>query len=224
MKYLRCLAMVITLLLFIQIDGISKNKKKDTTLKIEHRLNFEVGLFPSEGIEPSLGPNLGSWGGFGGWRTGNFEQPYSIDYHDHKDFTNFGLNYEMVVRERLSIKYGFRFALLKNKISTDDETWGSRVNKLYAIHKDVGYTYIKRRSFEMYAAVGIAGIYVHKQNNLNSNDSEMPEIPKDIGEDYMLNFQLSPICIRVGNDVAFIAELGYGHKGIINVGLSKNLN
>lgn len=232
MKYLRCSILVFALLALFNTNVFSNDKQNDFSLSNSKRINFEVSVFPNHDavssfisfFDFSIGLGGGCflcWGGSGG---SNTPPPYRIESHNLKDLVQFGVNYQYFINKRIGFKYGFQYGQFRKKIYTDDIVWGKQAISYYTIHQDVVYRFLKHNSFEMYSLLGIAGTYKHIQNNLASNDPEMPNIPNGISDEYNLNFQITPFGIRVGEKIAFTAEIGIGYKGAINVGLSKQFN
>ncbi|MFT7073036.1 MAG: hypothetical protein ACJAX3_002028, partial [Patiriisocius sp.] len=72
-------------------------------------------------------------------------------------------------------------------------------NITFALETD--YRYVSKPSFQMYSGVGLA-YFTSDEYNTN------------------LSFQVNALGFRVGKKLAAYAELGFGYRGMINVGAS----
>jgi hypothetical protein len=82
--------------------------------------------------------------------------------------------------------------------------------------------YINKPLFQLYALFGAGTSFPSLSSNVQINNSYSAGPPTtDYGPatDPHFNFQLDPVCIRVGKKVQAFLELGAGYKGILNGGL-----
>jgi len=228
----KILNITLIVIIFSATQLLAQQSSKALTTNTSKRINFEVSAFPNHDALSSVIGFFDFSIGFGGgcflcWGSGSGSStppPYRIEGHNLKDLIQVGVNYQYFINKRVGFKYGFQYGQFRKNIYTDDIVWGKQAISYYTIHQDVVYRFYKRSTFEMYSLLGIAGTYKHTQNNLTSNNPEMPDIPNGISDEYNLNFQVTPFGFRVGEKIAFTAELGIGYKGGVNVGLSKQFN
>ncbi len=76
---------------------------------------------------------------------------------------------------------------------------------------ETSFTYLNKNNLQLYALTG-GGIFYSRiwDKSPVTSDDEL----------YGPTFQVTPIGIRYGKSVAAFAELGYGYKGIANLGVS----
>lgn len=108
----------------------------------------------------------------------------------------------------LSLDFVTKDVLLQRQKSGD-------LNRFYyTIAGEFDYRYFKRELFQMYSLVGVAYTIIR--------DRYMPFSPDQVLKDTSgyVNFQVSLLGIRIGKDLAFFSEIGFGYKGLMNVGFS----
>ncbi|WP_455672811.1 outer membrane beta-barrel protein [Phocaeicola sp.] len=123
----------------------------------------------------------------------------------------------------LSYKYHFnsRWALGttlthkgKNQEGRFNEERSKYAIKFYGVNLEGQYTYYNHRIIRMYALAG-AGVYTCKEKLRTSGTKNSEEKETTTG----FTYQVSPLCVEVGTYVGIKAEVGYGYKGIIGMGL-----
>lgn len=182
-------------------------KSQDLYQKHEVRINF------SDAIPLTIGDAFveGFSSGFAASITG-----YSKKSFNEKNSGMWGLGYKYHFNNRLNV--GVDIGLL----TASKDTELSKTNDTYTVHRKtnfflvmptIQYSYLNKEIIQLYGNLGTGLLsYSVKEN-------------KDDGTNYSDNytsfaFQLNPIGIRVGKQFAGYAELGFGFKGIINVGAS----
>ncbi|WP_157488336.1 hypothetical protein [Dyadobacter crusticola] len=72
-------------------------------------------------------------------------------------------------------------------------------------------TYADAPHVTLYAAAGIGGLFVRIKDQRLATDAKLYATP---------TFQITPFGIRVGKKVGGFAELGYGYKGVVSIGIN----
>lgn len=93
------------------------------------------------------------------------------------------------------------------------ENWNRRNDgiEVLTIAGEGSFYYLKRRNFGLYALGGM-GCFIVTSGNYNTNYSAY--------NDFGLTLQLTPLGVRFGRKVGGFAEIGYGYKGLVNMGVN----
>lgn len=96
------------------------------------------------------------------------------------------------------------------------ENWDRRYYgiKLMTLAGEGSFYYLKNRNFDLYALGGM-GCFIVTSGNYNNRYSNY--------DNFGLTVQLTPIGVRFGRKFGGFAELGYGYKGLVNMGVSVKL-
>jgi len=105
----------------------------------------------------------------------------------------------------LSFICDFDNAVKTNKNGTN---FGISNFNLYTIALEIKYLYLNNKIIQLYGFLG-AGY------SLTFN--------KEFNDLKFFNGQLTPLGIRIGNKIGGFAEIGFGYKGVANIGLSLNI-
>jgi len=129
------------------------------------------------------------------------------------------------LESRFSVGITAGFQTIKGGVYYYDgilENTYSMINKTIAA--EMTMVYMNKRRVQMYVLTGFGVSMSSVTSNDPVNNSYTPGIgPTMIFEPMTgtrFNWQLDPVCIRVGGKLAGFAELGLGYKGILNAGIS----
>lgn len=130
----------------------------------------------------------------------------------HQDF-HFSNSYQISYRYKTpgKLTLGFSVALLNGQLSKNQNIELQHTSIVTAFEPK--FSYLKKPAFELYFFAG-AGIIFNKNRTIMNGEffaSKLYTNPTT---------QLTPFGIRAGKKVAVFAEIGYGYKGIANLGLS----
>jgi len=150
------------------------------------------------------------------WNNFNKSMNYNVEQHDSNTFADFykssgNINISYKFRPLKKFYVGvsficdFNHATLTNKNRTN---FGRVDFVCYTIAIEAKYLYLNSKLVQLYGFLG-AG-YTFSAN-------------KDVATSRFFNGQLTPIGIRVGKKIGGFAEIGFGYKGVANVGLSLNI-
>ncbi len=134
---------------------------------------------------------------------------YSVS--NDKSLGNFSLAYRYGLNKRLSVGATLSYSLLKSDVNFEGSKTGTSTNNYLTAAPEVEYKYLYTKNFKMYGFVG-AGLTVNRQEVKENGKTSIDNSP-------FFNFQISPLCIQVGNNFGLYIESGFGYKGIINAGL-----
>jgi hypothetical protein len=85
-------------------------------------------------------------------------------------------------------------------------------HKSYMMSFEAKFNYISKPNIELYYFAGGGGVLIRERRlDLATNQYETFMYP---------TFQITPFGVRAGKQTGVFAEIGYGYKGIINLGLS----
>ena len=90
-------------------------------------------------------------------------------------------------------------------------------NKTVAM--ELYYIYLFRKYIELYTFAGVGPTSSTEQNTLSGSFGSSRQSESKAG----LKGQYTPIGIRAGGRLGAYAELGYGYKGLVNLGISFKL-
>ncbi|MEO6687289.1 MAG: hypothetical protein ABIN24_15060 [Dyadobacter sp.] len=96
------------------------------------------------------------------------------------------------------------------------ENWNRRNDgiKVLTFAGEGSFCYLKRRNFGLYALGGM-GCFIVTSGNYNNKYSDY--------NNFGLTLQLTPLGVRFGRKVSGFAEIGYGYKGLVNMGINLKL-
>jgi hypothetical protein len=130
----------------------------------------------------------------------------------HQDF-HFSNSYQISYRYKTPRKLtlGFSVSLLNGKLSQNQNMELQHTSIVTAFEPK--FSYVKKAAFELYFFAG-AGVIFNKNKTIVNGESVASQLYTNP------TTQLTPLGIRAGKKVAVFAEIGYGYKGIVNLGLS----
>lgn len=95
------------------------------------------------------------------------------------------------------------------------EMVSDRTGCAYMAMADCRYSYLRRRSFNLFSMAQVGAVYMGNVNGYGRSSDE------DIASDLAFAFQINPIGIRFGGShLGGYVALGIGHLGIFNAGLT----
>ncbi|MFP4488176.1 MAG: hypothetical protein ACLFN1_02630 [Bacteroidales bacterium] len=191
-------------LMIILLFTVSNYKSHSQTIGHDHEFTVGVGFVTTDQV---LGVFIDIFRALG--TLGNV-------YSDNVNYTGaLYLNYKYFFTPR----FAAGLSVLTDKargdlVNDDDQVLGSFNRRALTLAPEVSLSYVNRKSFRMYGMIG-AGYTFGREKSTN-----------DLGEDNYtssynhINFQLSPLGLRLGKQIGAFAEIGFGYKGILNIGIS----
>ncbi|MDR2840120.1 MAG: hypothetical protein LBV75_02485, partial [Paludibacter sp.] len=76
---------------------------------------------------------------------------------------------------------------------------------------EASFNYVNSQNFKLYGLAGIGGTFINLERKYDNGDikTDGKIIP---------DFQITPIGLKFGNNFGGFAELGFGYKGLVNIG------
>ena len=96
-----------------------------------------------------------------------------------------------------------------NYINWDRRYYGIKVVTLAG---ESAFYFLKKRNTAIYALAGMGCFFAGADGNNNADYNN-----------FGLTLQVTPIGVRFGKKIGGFAELGYGYKGLVNVGINAQL-
>lgn len=169
----------------------------------KHEVSAGVGLFTTSEIIGAFS-NVLATGLTGGLYSA--DESYTGAYH---------VSYKYRFTERLSLGGTALYEHADAIAKSDNEEFGKYKNNYYTLAAEASYRYINSGYLKLYGTLG-AGATLYSQKFVpNTGDSETDS-------KVHLNFQITPIGVKVGKSVGVFAEAGFGYKGILSAGLFAN--
>lgn len=132
-----------------------------------------------------------------------------IPMRDFSNSFNLSLRYQRTQWISLGLAMGFT-----NNTTYRTDYWGSKSfykHSSFISTFEAKFIYIDRSFVQLYGLTGFGVLLVKTTDQRFPHDTKMYGWPTP---------QLTPIAIRVGKKIAGFAEMGFGYKGIINLGVS----
>lgn len=99
--------------------------------------------------------------------------------------------------------------MVKNKLVI-----GASNQNFYTIGVGSDYHYLTKEWCQIYSGISIAYTIQKTTNKHNDNNTTF------VSNNKFFNFQINALGLRIGKEFAGTLELGYGYKGVINLGTS----
>lgn len=165
----------------------------------KHEIQLGAGIWSTTEIVDIFGNVLAT--GLTGGAYQSKDATYSGAFH---------LGYKYSIAPKIAIGGIFVYENSSSDAYIDNASAGQFKNNYYTLAAEMDYKYIKKKNLSLYGVLGAgATLYGQKYEESNKNVSE---------NTVNFNFQISPLCIKLGNKVGGFAELGFGYKGILSVG------
>jgi hypothetical protein len=121
------------------------------------------------------------------------------------------VGYRYWFNKRIGI--GAHFAFDKNSVKVlpaQATDWEIHQRFFYTFAADFNWNYMYKSTCQLYGNIGMGATVVSFSGNSADQLQRLP----------YFNMHLSPFGVRVGKTIAGFAEIGWGYKGIINIGVS----
>ncbi len=123
----------------------------------------------------------------------------------------FGLTYRYAIVNRWMVQADGFYQKMSEDLYVNNEKNGDLKYSYITVGLGTDYRYISKEYFQMYSGAAVA------YTSESIDYAGQGEAPKGDG---FFNYQLTAAGFRVGKKLAGFAELGFGYKGIANVGVS----
>lgn len=136
-----------------------------------------------------------------------------ITYQNTRSTGAFFLGYKTPIAGRLIAGATFAYEVRNQDVYENGNKIGDLSSRYTTFSFDLFYHYIDKEFFQMYSGIGLAYTTHYADYTTSSDEIE------DSNDGYF-NFQVTGVGFRVGKAFAFFTELGFGFKGLANLGLS----
>jgi len=107
----------------------------------------------------------------------------------------------------------FGYEILETDVTKGDKTIGTLKHNTFTLGIEARVDYLNKEYFGMYLGLGVGATMIKTKSSSDGADVS------DIDPDSHFNFHVTALGFRVGKKFGGTAELGYGYRGIANVGL-----
>lgn len=135
-----------------------------------------------------------------------------VTFHTTSSSPALYFNYKYAIQDKWFFYADLSYQVIKQDVKQNSLTIGDVSNRFITVGFGTDYRYISKDIFQMYSGVSIA--YTTRDADFTTSNNMNDK------HDGFFNFQVNALGFRVGKKLAGIAELGFGYKGIANVGVS----
>lgn len=137
-------------------------------------------------------------------------------YSSNKSYTGaYHLGYKYGVSERISAGATLLYEHGTANALVNKEQIGRFKNNYFTLAAEGEFRYIDKPAFKLYGILGAGATLFNQEYKPDEGEAD-----KD--SKLHFNFQVSPIGIKLGNNIGIFAEAGFGYKGIVSAGVFTN--
>jgi len=145
-----------------------------------------------------------------------FATVFTLGYYQETNQTNspaIGISYKYYLTRRFSLGGDFTYQSITADAVTGGEPAGTIDKAYYSLAARADFNYIAKPAFKLYSGIGLG--YCQYNQKYSPNDGGNKD-KSDIG---LLALQFNALGLKFGRGFGGFLELGYGYRGIANVGL-----
>jgi hypothetical protein len=123
------------------------------------------------------------------------------------------LGYKYSLSDRFALGPVFAYDRGTSDAMVNNAKAGKFTSNYYTLALEADYKYINRDKFKFYSLLGFGGSMLdqkYKEDGTNKEEGQ---------NQTFFNFQVTPVGLKFGGSFGIFTELGFGYKGIVNVGL-----
>lgn len=129
------------------------------------------------------------------------------------------VNYSYAIKDNFSVGGEFAYERITKDITLSNALEGRQTDNSLTLAAIGKYSYISNPKFRLYSGIGLG--YTLVQGKYNPEKGSSSKVSKD--SDGHFGFQITGLGFRFGNTIALNAELGFGYKGVFNIGINYRL-
>lgn len=151
-----------------------------------------------------------------------FVSAFTGGSHRAENYTYSGasyISYSHTLKDNFSIGAEVAYERISKDIFTSSTKNGRQIDNNFTVAAHAKYSYIANPKFRMYSGLG-AG-YTTTQAKFTPAKGSLYKADKE--NSGFFNFHVTALGFRFGKKAAIIGELGFGYKGIANIGFSYQL-
>ncbi|WP_461532036.1 hypothetical protein [Sinomicrobium sp.] len=135
---------------------------------------------------------------------------------DSKEQGMFGIRYTRQLSPKLRVGADVGYLHIERTMQergneADRDSYTSKINA-FVIMPTGELSYSKSSMIDFYGTASLGVMVLSSKNDIQG------EMLKD--SDFSFAFQINPLGLRIGRQLGGFVELGFGHKGIVNIGAS----
>jgi len=184
--------------------GYSVNFIQAQTTKRTNEVKVGIGILTNDDLA-----NLASDGLVYLFSGGTFT------YTEPTSFVSSSISYKHEVARNLMLGAAFTYQAANGGVERGDTRIGEARKRRYTIAIESDYRYISKDIFKMYSGVGIG--YTFGKEDVTFTETGIDNRSENLG---LFAFQITGIGVRVGKAFSGFAELGYGYRGMLSLGVS----
>ncbi|TDE16661.1 hypothetical protein [Dyadobacter psychrotolerans] len=182
-----------TLVAFLLITFNSKAQMVN-----RHEIQIGAGIYANEAVVSDILENF--------VRSLFGSDPKSIE---PKTMAN--LSYYYRIKPKIALGMGLGYNSAQHRDLHKQSNKPGFQTKTAVMAFEIQFYYQEKDNISIYCEAGFGNFY---------RQDQMISYPDEIYSDAAITFQATPLGIRVGKKVGAFIEIGYGYKGIVNLGLS----
>lgn len=179
----------------------------------------QIGIRFSDGTTMALNSSLGG-AGMSGLIGGLFK---SATTYETKSAGNFGVQYHYQISKRFQFGLDLSYQNVDNKVVFKSQNKSGELifeerRNLFVVMPTASFSYVKSKWLDFYGSASLGAIIGSSKRMGGTTYDLLSE--KDGKTDFSLAFQINPVGLRVGKDFGGFVHLGYGHLGILSLGVN----
>lgn len=168
----------------------------------QSQINVGYGIASSNQISKELDKVIITVGSLG-----------TITYGDAKSNGVINANYRYSISDKLNIGVSGAYEKITQDAFVLKQKEGKLTSNIFTVAAEGNYKYISGPMLQLYSGVGLGLSVVQQKLTKNDNTSEKASKSQ-------FAYNITGLGVRYGKAFGVYAEVGYGYKGVANVGLS----
>ncbi|WP_422005681.1 outer membrane beta-barrel protein [Roseivirga pacifica] len=126
------------------------------------------------------------------------------------------ITYGTAIAKNLMVNAIVGYQSISEDVLTNGSNDGEVKRNYITTGLEADYAWIAKEKFRLYSGLGIA--YTTQNDKYDGNNNNIED-----GDDSFFNFQVNALGARFGDTIAAFAEVGFGYKGMLSLGVSFGL-
>ncbi|KAB2813596.1 hypothetical protein [Phaeocystidibacter luteus] len=141
----------------------------------------------------------------------------SVTYENVNAAPTYGLEYAISVYDNWFFLADGYFQTIDKDVFINGSQDGSVSSIFLTVGFGTDYHYVNTNWLQVYSGISVA--YTRQTDNYTGTDTEFEDELDELDNGFF-NFHVNAIGARFGKKLGITAEVGYGYRGIANIGLS----
>ena len=142
---------------------------------------------------------------------------FSFGNYEKEDYNYSGAlfaTYKYAPSFRVNTGLTFGVDRVRGDLIHNDIKYGDFSESHVTLAAEADYRWVKQEMVQLYTGLGLGYTFNRETGTYNDTGET------DVNSSGNFAFQITPVGLRVGRQLGFFTELGFGYKGILNFGLS----